>query len=75
MLFISLVVFCISTALCVYSRSIEFFIVMRLLQGLGASGGIVLSRSVATDLYSGRELAKMMAIIGAVNGVAPVTAP
>lgn len=74
-LFISLILFCVATALCVYSPDIEFFLYMRLFQGLGASGGIVLSRSVATDMYSGRELGKMMAIIGAVNGVAPVTAP
>lgn len=71
----SLVLFCVATILCMYSGNITIFLYMRLLQGLGASGGIVLSRSVATDLYSGRELAKMMAIIGAVNGVAPVTAP
>lgn len=74
-LIFSLILFCIATALCIFSPDIEFFLYMRLFQGLGASGGIVLSRSVATDLYSGRELGKMMAIIGAVNGVAPVTAP
>lgn len=71
----SILLFCIATTLCIYSSDIKFFLYMRLMQGLGASGGIVLSRSVATDLYSGRELAKMMAVIGAVNGVAPVTAP
>ena len=37
--------------------------------------GIVISRSVATDKFSGRELAKMLAVIGAINGVAPVAAP
>lgn len=74
-LVVSLLLFCVATILCVLSAEIEMFLAMRLLQGLGASGGIVLSRSVATDIYSGRELAKMMAIIGAVNGVAPVTAP
>ena len=48
---------------------------LRLLQGIGASGGIVISRSVAADKFSGRELAKAMAIIGAINGIAPVAAP
>lgn len=74
-LVVSLLVFVVSTALCVYAVDIKFFLYMRLLQGLGASGGIVLSRSVAADLYSGRELGRMMAIVGAVNGIAPVTAP
>lgn len=35
----------------------------------------MISRSVATDKFSGRELAKMLALIGAINGIAPVAAP
>ena len=49
--------------------------VFRLLQGIAGAGGIVISRSVATDKFSGRELAKMLAVIGAINGIAPVAAP
>ena len=71
----AMILFAVSTVAAIYSPSIQFFNVCRFLQGLGGSGGIVLSRSVATDCYSGRELAKMLAIIGAVNGIAPVTAP
>ncbi len=71
----AMVLFAVSTIAAIYSPTIQFFNLCRFLQGLGGSGGIVLSRSVATDCYSGRELAKMLAIIGAVNGVAPVTAP
>lgn len=71
----AMVLFSISTIASIYSPSIEFFNFCRFLQGLGGSGGIVLSRSVATDCYTGRDLAKMLAIIGAVNGIAPVTAP
>lgn len=40
-----------------------------------APGAIVYSRSAPTDLYSGKELAKIIAIVGAVNGIAPVAAP
>lgn len=72
---ISLWLFMFSCIGCVLAPSIEILALMRLLQGVGGSGGIVLSRSIAADLYSGKELAKMMAIIGAVNGIAPVTAP
>ena len=71
----AMVLFALSTVASIYSPSIEFFNVCRFLQGLGGSGGIVLSRSVATDCYSGRELGKTLAIIGAINGIAPVTAP
>ncbi|MDE5712554.1 MAG: multidrug effflux MFS transporter [Muribaculaceae bacterium] len=71
----SLVLFAMSTVGCIYSPSIEMFDIFRFLQGLGGAGGIVMSRSVATDCYSGRELAKVLAIVGAINGIAPVVAP
>ncbi len=71
----AMILFAVSTVASIYSPSIQFFNICRFLQGLGGSGGIVLSRSVATDCYSGRELAKTLAIIGAINGIAPVTAP
>lgn len=71
----AMVLFSASTIAAIYSPNIEFFNICRFIQGLGGSGGIVLSRSVATDCYSGRELAKTLAIIGAINGIAPVTAP
>ncbi len=74
-LIISMAMFVVAAVTCVFSKSIIFFLVCRLAQGLGGSGGIVLSRSIATDCYSGRNLRKMMAIIGAINGIAPATAP
>lgn len=71
----AMVLFAVSTVVSIYSPTIEFFNICRFMQGLGGAGGIVLSRSISTDCYSGRELAKTLAIIGAVNGIAPVTAP
>lgn len=71
----AMLLFAVSTVISIYSPTIEFFNVCRFVQGLGGAGGIVLSRSISTDCYSGRELAKTLAIIGAVNGIAPVTAP
>lgn len=71
----SLAVFCIATVACVFSPTMEFFVGARFIQGLGGAGGIVLAKSIATDLYSGRELAKFLSVIGAVQGLAPVLAP
>lgn len=71
----AMILFSVSTVVSIYSPSIEFFNICRFVQGLGGAGGIVLSRSISTDCYSGRELAKTLAIIGAINGIAPVTAP
>ena len=74
-LLLSLWLFIFSTIACICSWSIGAFIFFRFLQGIAGAGGIVISRSVATDKFSGKELAKMLAVIGAINGVAPVAAP
>ncbi len=71
----SMAVFIISTIVILFSPTMEWFNTCRLLQGIGGAGGIVLSRSIATDYYTGRELAKILAIIGAINGIAPVVSP
>ena len=57
-----------STVFCIFAADIEQFVFLRFVQGIAGSGGIVISRSVATDKFSGRELAKMLALIGAING-------
>lgn len=71
----SLIIFVIATALSLFSRNITFFIICRLFQGLGAGGAMVLSTSIPADVYMGRQLAKLMAIVGAINGVAPALGP
>lgn len=65
-----MILFIVSTVFCLFAPDIYSFITLRLIQGIGGAGGIVISRSVATDKFSGKELAKMLAVIGAINGVA-----
>ncbi len=75
-LIISMTLFAVATIGCIYSYTIMQFVGWRLIvASIAGAGGIVISRSVAADKYSGRELAKMLALIGAINGVAPVAAP
>lgn len=74
-LLLSLGIFGVGTAVSLLSESIMFFIICRLFQGIGAGGAMVLSYSIPTDLYQGRQLAKVMALVGAINGFAPATAP
>lgn len=74
-LIVTLIIFCFGAAASVYSRSIHQFLWWRLVQGIGASGGYFLARTIPADLYAGRQLAKVMALIGAINGFAPASAP
>lgn len=75
MLVYSLTAFIIASTVSIFSPNITFFLVCRFFQGLGASGGYFLARSIPADIYQGRLLAKTMAIIGAINGFAPASAP
>lgn len=74
-LIVSLIIFVLATGLSLLSKSITFFIGCRLFQGLGAGGAMVLSTSIPADVYMGRQLAKLMAIVGAINGIAPALGP
>lgn len=71
----ALILFCIAAAISTFSQTIHFFLWCRLVQGLGASAGYFLARTMPADLYAGRQLAKVMALVGAINGFAPATAP
>lgn len=74
-LLISLYLFCISTLGCLYAPDIYWFIFFRLIQGLAGSGGVVISKSVAIDLYQGRELTRFFSMLSSVQGLAPICAP
>ncbi|OIK16192.1 Bcr/CflA family drug resistance efflux transporter [Bacillus sp. MUM 116] len=74
-LLIGLILYFIASLLCVFSPSIWVLIFLRLLQGLAGSAGIVISRAIVRDLYSGSELTKFFALLALVNGLAPILAP
>lgn len=71
----ALIIFSIGALCSVWSRTIHVFLWWRLVQGIGASGGYFLARTIPADLYKGRALAKVMALVGAINGFAPASAP
>lgn len=71
----SMGLYLVATLGCIFAPNIYFFVALRLAQGIAAAGGIVISRSIATDKFKGKNLAKALAIVGAINGIAPVAAP
>lgn len=75
LLLISLSLFLLTTILCLLAPSILTFNICRLFQGMAASGGFVLSRSIASDSFNGKVLSKFLSIVTAINGIGPVLAP
>lgn len=74
-LLIGLVAYAISSLLCVFSPNILTFVILRFIQGLAGSAGIVISRAIVRDLYSGSEMTRFFSLLMLVNGVVPIMAP
>lgn len=71
----SLLLFTFATVGCILSPTIELFNLFRLLQGLTGASGLVISKVVVTDRFSGAEMARYFAILAAVQFIAPILAP
>lgn len=74
-LVVTLLFFVISSFLCSIANSAESFILFRLVQGMSAAGGIVLTRSIACDKFRGYKLTSFMSFLMAINSIAPIFAP
>lgn len=74
-LLISMAVYAISSLACAFSPNIGLLIVFRFVQGFAASAGIVISRAIARDLYSGKELTKFFSLLLLVSNLGPLVAP
>lgn len=74
-LVISLSLFALSSLFCALAPNIIVLVIARFLQGLTASAGVVLSRAVVRDVFSGKELTKFFALLMVINATAPMMAP
>ena len=74
-LILSLIVYCLSSILCASAPSIEVLVLLRFMQGLSGAGGMVISRAIVRDLYTGVELTKFFSLLMLINGAAPILAP
>ncbi|GKS09757.1 Bcr/CflA family drug resistance efflux transporter [Paenibacillus chitinolyticus] len=74
-LMIGLAVYTAASLLCAIVPSVWGLIVLRFIQGMAGSAGIVLSRAVVRDMYSGPELTRFFSLLMLINGVAPILAP
>lgn len=74
-LMIALMIYVASSLLCAVAPSIWGLVFLRFLQGASGSAGIVISRAMVRDLYSGSEMTKFFSLLMLVNGAAPILAP
>jgi DHA1 family bicyclomycin/chloramphenicol resistance-like MFS transporter len=71
----SMIIFTVMSFLCAVATDIRMLIAYRFFQGFAGSGALVLSRSIACDKFQGPALTQFMAVLMAINSVAPVLGP
>jgi len=74
-LLIGVLAFTVLSVACAAAPDIWSLIVFRFLQGMAGAAGVVLSLAIVRDLYEGTELARVLASLMLVFGLAPVLAP
>ncbi|QWU18010.1 MFS transporter, DHA1 family, bicyclomycin/chloramphenicol resistance protein [Paenibacillus sophorae] len=74
-LLISMLLYILSSIGCAFAPSIEWFIALRFVQGVAASAGLVISRAIVRDRFSGVEMTKFISLLTMISNVAPLISP
>lgn len=73
--FAFLSVYLVASLLALVAPSIEFLILARFLQGVGAAVGLAMSRALVRDLFTHETSARIMNLMGLILGIGPAAAP
>ncbi|HTU96476.1 MAG TPA: multidrug effflux MFS transporter [Solirubrobacteraceae bacterium] len=65
----------VSSVACAVSPTVGVLVLMRLLQGMAGSVGIVIARAIVRDLSGGTVAARLFGVLMGITGVVPVAAP
>lgn len=71
-LLISMILYILSSIGCAFAPSIGWFISLRFIQGVAASAGLVISRAIVRDRFSGIEMTKFISLLTMISNVAPL---
>ena len=71
----SMVLLALASMASLIAPSLSLLLGLRVVQGLSAGGGIVIARSMASDMSQGNELIKTLAFINVFNGLFPIFTP
>lgn len=74
-LYFSLVLFAVGSVGCALAPDVQTLIVLRFIQGLGASAGMVIPRAIVRDMHTGVDAARLMSMLMLVFSVSPILAP
>lgn len=70
-----IILFVLSSLLCASAKTLGVLVFYRFLQAIGGAAGMVISRAVVRDRFSGIEMAKMMSAMSMIFVFSPAVAP
>ena len=65
----------VGSLIAVFAPSVEWLLVARVVQGVGAAAGVAIARAIVRDLYTGRESIQIMNLIGLMLAAGPALSP
>ena len=70
-----LVIYAVFGAIAAISAALDWLLIARLLQGLGAASGFVIARAIARDAFQGAALIRIFGLLTLTMGIVPALAP
>jgi DHA1 family bicyclomycin/chloramphenicol resistance-like MFS transporter len=74
-IFACAVIYIVAAGLCYLAPSLEMLLFARVLQGVGAAAPRVVGMAMVRDLYSGRDMARIVSLVMMIFMVVPAMAP
>lgn len=74
-LLVSLILYGIGSAACVFAMNVWFMIAVRIVQSLGAGGMVSLSVAIIKDCFDGKTRATVLATVQSMSVIAPIASP
>ncbi|WP_251942481.1 multidrug effflux MFS transporter [Staphylococcus sp. Marseille-Q5304] len=72
---IIIAIYTLASGIAIFTTSISWLLVLRLIQGLTGGGAIVIAKASVGDKHKGQTLAKVLASLLVVNGIITIIAP
>ncbi|MDH3304202.1 MAG: multidrug effflux MFS transporter [Gammaproteobacteria bacterium] len=74
-LYVGMTLFAVAATVAASASDMEWLLVARFIQGVGAASAVVLSRAIVRDIASGQDAARLMSLMTMIFTAAPVIAP
>jgi DHA1 family bicyclomycin/chloramphenicol resistance-like MFS transporter len=74
-LYVGMILFAIAATVAASASDVEWLLIARFIQGIGAASAVVLSRAIVRDIASGKDAARLMSLMTMIFTAAPVIAP